>query len=176
MKADDGLGKLRRFHDKRLLLDANLLLPYLMGCFYRVHQEVQRHAAFKEEEFTLLAQIIERFKHVGAVLTTPHLLTEVSSVSKELRANRVAFLSFVRPFIQELDEMFDSKRTGAHRLARHEYFPLFGLADSALIDLAYDSLVILTNDRPMARYLQKEKGRRNVLYFGDLKERYLNKD
>lgn len=40
-------------------LDANLLLPYLMGCFYRVCHQVPRHSLFRDEESVLLAQIIE---------------------------------------------------------------------------------------------------------------------
>lgn len=193
MNADPLLGK---FHGKRLLLDTNLLLPYFVGSYYRVHQQVSRHGAFKEEEFQLLAQIIERFKKVGNVLTTPHILTEVSNLARKmdpkgfkcphcgkeinaglslrLKENRLAFMVFIRSLIQQLDEKFDEKRMGACRLSAQEYFPMFGLADAAIIDLASDRLLILTNDEPMARYLQIQKMRRNVVYFGDLKKRCLS--
>lgn len=171
MKADPWLGLLGKFHGKRLLLDTNLLLPYLMGCFYRVRLQVPRYGSlFSEEEFELLAQIIEYFKKAGRVVTTPHLLTEVSNLSKGLKENRVAFLSFIGPLIRQLDEKFDEGRIGAHRLSGQECFLTFGLADAAIIDLAYDPLLILTNDKPMARYLKGERRRPNVVYFGDLKE------
>lgn len=172
MKADP-LSVVRKFHDKRLLLDTNLLLPYFMGCFYRVHQQVPRHGSFKEEEFELLAQIIEYFKKAGKVLTTPHLLTEVSNVSEGLRENRFVFLAYIRPLIQQLDEVFEARRVGAHRLSGRDYFLRFGLADAVVIDLAYDPLLVLTNDKPMARYLQEEKKKQNVVYFGDLKDQCL---
>lgn len=118
MKADLWLSLLGRFHGKRLLLDTNLLFPYLMGCFYRVRLQVPRYGSLlSEEEFELLAQIIEHFRKVGQVVTTPHLLTEVSNLSKKgLKENRVAFLSFIGPLIRQLDEKFDEGRIGAHRL------------------------------------------------------------
>jgi hypothetical protein len=174
MKADPVLRSLEKFHGKRLLLDTNLLLRYFMGCFYRLSPEIQPHSSFNEEEFDLLAQIIGHFKKPGRVLTTPHLLTEVSNVSKKLKENRTAFLLFIRQMIPELDERFDARRIGAARLAGQECFLRFGLADAAIIDLSYDPVLILTNDKAMASYLQKEKKRKNVLYFGDLKERCLN--
>ena len=59
MKADAWLSVLQKFHGKRLLLDANLLLPYFIGCFYRVNREVPRHGSFKDDDFELLAQIVE---------------------------------------------------------------------------------------------------------------------
>jgi len=176
MKMDPVLQPLEKFHGKRLLLDTNLLLPYFMGCFYRVNMQLPKPGSFQEDEFDLLAQIIQHFKKAGRVLTTPHLLTEVSNLSKRLKENRAAFLSFIRHMIRELDERFDEKRIGAARLAGQDCFLRFGLADAAIIDLTNDPLLILTNDKAMAHYLQKEKRRKNVLYFGDLKERCLHRN
>jgi rRNA-processing protein FCF1 len=162
---------LAKFHGKRLLLDTNLLLPYFTGCFYRIHGQPPQPGPFKEEEFVLLAQIIEYFKKAGRVLTTPHILTEVSNLSrKAMGQNRIAFLSFIRFLIQDLDERFDAKRIGAKRLSSQDCFPRFGLADAAIIDLSHDSLVVLTNDKEMVRYLREKKKRRNVIDFDDLKE------
>jgi hypothetical protein len=163
-----------KFHGKRLLLDTNLLLPFFMGCFYRVNLQVPRHRAFNEDEFVLLARVVEHFKKVGRVLTTPHVLTEASNLSERLKENRVAFLSFIRPMIRDLDERFHEKRIGSARLSGQDYFVRFGLADAAIIDLTHDPLLVLTNDEPMARYLQNEKRKKNVIYFGDLKELCLN--
>jgi hypothetical protein len=176
MKMDPLLRSFEKFHGKRLLLDANLLLPYFMGCFYRVNMQIPRHGSFQEDEFELLAQIIQHFRKAGRVLTTPHLLTEVSNLSKGLKENRAAFLSFIRPMIWDLDERFDEERIGAARLAGQNCFLRFGLADAAIIDLTYDRLLILTNDKEMARYLQEERKRKNVFYFGDLSERCLHRN
>jgi len=169
MTMDPLLRSLERFHGKKLLLDTNLLLSYFMGFFYRVNPRGPRHSAFKEDEFELLAQIMAHFKKAGKVLTTPHLLTEVSNLSKGLKVNRVAFLRFIRPMIRDLDERFDEKRIGAARLSGHDCFVRFGLADAAIIDLAHDPLLLLTNDAAVERYLRNEKKKKNVIYFGDLK-------
>ncbi len=170
MKMDPLLRLLAKYHGKRLLLDTNLLFEYLAGSFYRVNQQVPRHGGFKQDEFDLLAQITEHFKKTGRLWTTPHLLTEIWSLSKMLKENRIAFLSCVLPLIRELDECFDPKRIGVGRLSRRDCLKRFGLADSAIIELTYDPLIMLTNDRPVARYLKDEKRKRNVVYFGDLKE------
>jgi hypothetical protein len=166
---DPLLRSLEKFHGKRLLIDTNLLFEYLTGCFYRVNLQVPRHGGFKEDEFVLLAQIIEHFKKAGQVLTTPHLLTEVWSLSKMLRENRGAFLSYILPLIRDLDERFEPRRIGAARLSRLGCFLRFGLADSAIIELTYDPLLMLTNDKTVAHYLKDERRRKNVLYFGKLK-------
>jgi hypothetical protein len=176
MKMDAVLRSLAKFHGKKLLLDTNLLLPYFIGCFYRIHGQAPKHDEFalKEEEFLLLAMIIEHFKKAGKILTTPHLLTEVSNLSrKALGQNRIAFLIFIRHLIQDLDEKFDAGKIGAQRLSRQDCFPRFGLADAAIMGLSYDSLVVLTNDQQMVRYLREEKKKRNVFYFGDLKDQCL---
>ncbi|HXR07595.1 MAG TPA: hypothetical protein VN765_09715 [Candidatus Acidoferrum sp.] len=176
MKEDPLLRSLEKFHGKRLLLDTNLLFEYFTGCFYRVNLEVPRHGAFKEDEFVLLVQIIQHFKEAGRLLTTPHLLTEIWSLSKMLKQNRVAFLSFILPMIQDLDEWFEPKRIGVARLSRCDFFLRFGLADSAIIELTYDPLLMLTNDKSVARYLEDEKRKRNVVHFGDLKELCLGRN
>jgi hypothetical protein len=125
----------------------------------------------KEEEFRLLAQVIKHFEMTGRIMTTPHLLTEVSNLSKRaLGQNRAAFLTFIRHLIQDLDEKFDAKRIGARRLSGRDYFPRFGLADAAIIDLSYDSLVVLTNDKQMVRHLREKRRGRNVIDFDDLKK------
>ena len=187
---------LEKFHGKRLLLDTNLLLPYFMGSYYQAHQQVSRHGSFKEEEFQLLAQIVEYFRKVGNILTTPHILTEVSNLglkkpkgfkcphcgkeinaglSLRLKENRVAFMKFIRPWIRQLDEEFDEKRIGACRLSGREYFPRFGLADAAIIELAYDHrLLILTDDEDLADHLKNQKRGQNVVYFGELKRTILD--
>jgi len=79
MKLDPLLRSFQKFHGKRLLLDTNLLLPYLMGRFYCANPQVPKHGSFRDDEFQLLAQIIHHFEKVGKVLTTPHLLMEVST-------------------------------------------------------------------------------------------------
>ena len=97
-----------------------------------------------------------------------------SNISEALEPNRAAFLGFIRPILRgDLDERFDLERIGAARLAARDCFVRFGLADSAIMELAHDPLVILTNDRRMARYRREEEKRLNVFYFGDLKERCL---
>jgi hypothetical protein len=173
MKMDPVLRSLARFHGKRLLLDANLLHSYFKGCFYRENMQAPKHGVFSEEEFELLAQIIEHFGKAGKVLTTPHLLTEVSNLSVRLKENGGAYLRFIRRRIRDLDESFDEKRIGAARLSNRDFFWRFGLADAAIIEFSHDPLLILTNDKPVARYLQNEKKKRNVFYFGDLKDQCL---
>jgi hypothetical protein len=163
------LRSLKRFHGKRLLLDANLLHSYLMGCFYRENQPAPNRGAFKEDEFVLLAQIINHCKKAGRILTTPNLLTEISNLSKRLKPNRGAYLCFIRSMTRDLDEQVNAKRIGASRLAAQDFFLTFGLADAAIMDLAYDPLLILTNDKPLARCLRNKKRRKNDFYFGDLK-------
>jgi hypothetical protein len=90
-----------------------------------------------------------------------------------MKLNHFHFLRSIRILIGDLDEWFDKPRIGAYRLSGQNHFATFGLADAVIIELAHDPLLILTNDKQMARYLQDKKRKRNVLYFGDLKEQCL---
>jgi hypothetical protein len=153
--------QIQRYRRRELLIDTNLLLLYFIGAFRpdRIGS-FNRTSGYSVDDFALLEQVISGFKRMT---TTPHILTEVSNLmghcEEPLRSDLRACLSAA---IAGWNEISIASRT----LAKAPHFPRFGLTDTAIVDSAAASCLILTADRPLAGLLEA-KGRA-VLRFSDL--------
>lgn len=161
MSAETLVQTLRRFRDKRLLVDTNLLLLYFVGGVRRdLIKSFKRTASFGERDFILLARIIHFFRRVA---TTPHVLTEVSNLlSQRGEPERSALLRFVANSIQRWREHSPPSR----QLVQRDCFLRFGLTDTAITEVSLLSCLVLTDDRALAGFLTKRGG--EVLCFQDL--------
>ncbi|HEX3799916.1 MAG TPA: hypothetical protein VH413_14575 [Verrucomicrobiae bacterium] len=145
-------GKHRK---QAILLDTNILMLYLVGLTNR--SLIQRfkpisNQRFSESDFDLLCEIISRFKNL---ITTPHILTEVSNHSDKLKGkDRWKFCNVIRLFITESDEHYSPSK----ELSQQEYFPEFGLTDTAISKVAAGKFFVLTTDFKLAALL----GKRNI--------------
>ena len=72
-----------RYKSRGILVDSSLLIAYLVGNFDRRQLTNCRatKSTFTESEFELLAAIIQQF---DVLVTTPHVLTEVSNLAGRL--------------------------------------------------------------------------------------------
>ena len=139
-----------RFRGKDILLDTNLLLLFLVGSFerQRIHK-FKRTAEFSEADFDLLARFLQEFRKI---LTTPHILTEVSNLTNSLPSHLQKLWSthFARQTNAFL-EIFEA----SEMLMKRGVFHQFGLADAAIHSLSSDALV-LTEDFRLAGFLRSE--------------------
>lgn len=170
MSIPAGLQALLAEHGRRrLLVDANLLLLYFVGCVERrlIKKCREQLSHYDPEDFQLLAQIIYYFQKREKVITTPHILAEVSNLSNELKgANRVSFFRVAADQIAILEELSEPAR----ETSRMDIFPVLGLTDSAIVSLAAKrELLVLTADEPLIGDLRKRNTK--VIRFSDL--RYL---
>jgi hypothetical protein len=149
-----------QYRGKRVLLDANLLLLYLIGSFERKRIELfKRTSGFSAGDFDVLASLLTSFR---SVVTTPHLLTEVSNLANSLPEN-------IKPQWSEhfalqsngLLELFEP----AVNLMKRASFSRFGLADAAIQQVAQDTLII-TEDFRLSGFLRAQG--LPVLNFRDL--------
>lgn len=135
---------------KGLVVDTNLLLLYLVG-----RQDIgliprfkKRLSGYSPDDFNLLAQFIARFK---VNVTTPNVLTEISNFlngESEPYRNVLAQLPVHLVVMQEYH--FPSfELIGKDAVS----FAKFGLTDAALIELAKQNYIILTQDRNLAAYI-----------------------
>ncbi len=123
-----------------LLVDSNLLLLLLVG-----RTEPERVELFKRTkdrlnrgDYDLLETFVERFSRV---LTTAHILTEVSNLGALKGEVLSRFRSAMSSGIALMDELHrDSKSVSAHSA-----FKRLGLADAAIMTLCSKTLV-LTDD------------------------------
>ena len=156
-----------RYAGRKLLIDSNLLLVLLVGLTEsRLFGRFKRISIYPVGDFELLMRFVARF---SVLLTTPHVLTEVSNLANSLpentrrdwhRAMNHLFLSDpIRPYVEE-------KWTAAAQLVGLEHFALFGLTDTAISQRASEALV-LTDDFRLSGYLRSQG--KDILNFRDLK-------
>jgi hypothetical protein len=153
---------------KSILLDSNLLLVFLTGSvgthLFRVFKRVSDYTI---EDYELLVRLLESFT---VLLTTPHILTEVSNLANSLPQ------SYKRDWYQNLSDLvasaeesigFREEWTPAVQLAETPEFVAFGITDAALTKLSSKALLV-TEDHRLAGVLRGQGI--SVLNFGDLRK------
>lgn len=163
-----------RHRGKSVLLDSNLLLVFLSGSINpRLFGRFKRVSAYTRSDYELLVRLLQSF---AVLLTTPHILTEVSNLANSLPQqykpdwySKFAALIASGNGQQGLQE----KWMPAIELASMPEFAVFGMTDAALARLASEALIV-TEDYRLSGSL-KSRGV-PVLNFGDLRklQHYLN--
>jgi hypothetical protein len=133
------ISLIQKYKRKGILIDTNLTLLYVVGS---VDMSFKRISMFSEEDFERVSKFIDYFDFK---ITTPHILTEAS----DFIDNRQEFQKLLELYIEISEERFlDSKR-----VCKEPNFKVFGLADTATLEIARDSYLVFTDDRPLFGYL-----------------------
>jgi hypothetical protein len=156
-----------RFKTRGILIDANLAILYLVGCYdLRLvgdgkHNKLSKYV---EEDFHVLCRLKKLFKRA---VTTPHVLTEVSNLTNDLPEQTKAecLKKFYEAFVG-IDELPIQSMDAAQR----QEFPFLGLTDSALA-IVSDQYLIVTDDARLVKKLN-ESGL-EALNFNHLRLGYL---
>ncbi|HZE57272.1 MAG TPA: hypothetical protein VE031_05420 [Chthoniobacterales bacterium] len=133
---------LQRYKSRGILVDSSFLVVYLVGSFDRRHLINCRaiKSSFTDDEFELLAKIIGLF---DVVVTTPHLLTEVSNLAGRLPSRlHVPSRTFFAGVIKQLLE----QNASATDLSLAPNFVRFGIADTAISLVAPGKYLVLTEE------------------------------
>jgi len=156
-----------RHRGKSVLLDSNLLLVLLTGAIgSHLFGRFERVRKYTFDDYELLRQILSGFR---VLVTTPHILTEVSNLANKLSG------SYRDDWYANLAALVASDRgqnavqedwTPAKQLAEMPEFIDLGIADSAITRLASEVLVV-TDDFRLSGALRTRGV--DVLNFGDLR-------
>ncbi|MHC5745196.1 MAG: PIN domain-containing protein [Nostoc sp.] len=143
---------IRRYHQKGILIDTNILLLYFVGSINRERiTRFNRTQQFIPEDYDLLLRIIVKFRKL---VTTPNILTEVSNfVDKLVEPERSQCFTIFALFAQNVD-ILDEYYVKSLDAVNTEKFIKFGLTDSGILTLARGKYLILTDDFKLANYLQ----------------------
>lgn len=149
MSMDYYLELLYRYRNKGLLIDANLLLVYVIGCYDPSRLlKFKRTLTFTVEDFHVLERA---FRFFSKVITMPNILTEVNSLSNQLPEGiKSDYYTKAAEQIVGIEEHYKE----SSKVCALEHFRKFGLTDSGIIDLVKDKYLVLTDDFPLANYLQ----------------------
>lgn len=87
------------------------------------------------------------------IVTTPHVLTEVSNLAGRLPENiHIPFRFFFATVIANLQE----RGVAASNLATAKHFVRFGIADTAITMIAPGDYLVLTEEAALFGYLSKQ--------------------
>jgi rRNA-processing protein FCF1 len=131
-----------------ILVDTNILLLYFIGGWrLEMVPRFKRTAQFAMEDYKLLSLLLRKF---SPVVTTPHVLSEVSNLSSQL-GEPIKSECF-RHFAQAI-HLLDEKYLPSTEITREEGFARFGLTDSAIARVAAGRYLVLTDDLRLSQYL-----------------------
>jgi len=128
---------------REIVIDTGPLLLFLVG-FY--HPKSLGKFNYKEHEFIIL---IEFLKNFPKRLVTPHVLTEVSNLTK-IRLGEY-FPEFIRASIKHLDSV-EEEYVSKDEIIKRDDLPKFGITDASLLELADKGKLLLTEDAPLFYY------------------------
>ena len=147
-----------------LVIDTNLLLLLMVGQTDQAAiSRFGRTENFKYEDFDTLVKIAEFFAVRKGLLTTPHVLAEVSN----LLGRRELFRSTLARFVAEVEERWEP----AAHLAQNKLFRAFGLTDVGLLAIACRRHCVLTRDGGLATRISSAGGaviNYNHIRFGEV--------
>jgi hypothetical protein len=155
---------LEKFKAKGLLIDANLLLLYLVGSYNPAlvgDGKYNKLSNYTIEDYHLLLRLKGVFR---LAVTTAHVLTEVSNLTGDLPEpiKQRCFAQFY-PSLGDMDEL----AVVSLDIAQRPEFRFLGLTDCALAQVSNQYLIV-TDD---ARFVAKlHESQREALNFNHLRE------
>jgi hypothetical protein len=134
------IGRLIEKHRANgLLIDTNLMILLLVGRTNRRRiSQFKRTQTYSIADYELLEQFAEQFQRI---VTTPHVLTEVSNLAKLDGHERIRIRELLMDSIDRSQEVSQPSRV----VARNKHFSRLGLTDAAISTLGSEMLV-LTDD------------------------------
>ena len=142
------LAELAKHRHSGVAIDTQLLLLLWVGNFDRsLIGRFKRVKKYSETDFDLLVGLVAR---CPKLVTTPNVLTELSNWAGQLPEDLVEeFREEFRRAVAKLNErLFESVA-----VTQLDGFLRLGLADSTLINLAKQDVLVLTDDHPLYQQL-----------------------
>ncbi len=139
----------QRYRQAGILVDTNILLLFFIGAFDQsLIPRFKRTRQFTVEDYTTLISILGLF---DKIVTTPHILTEVSNLSGQLGepVRSEYFKKFSSGII-----LLEEENVAGRDVAQMQEFVRFGLTDSGIIRVTRGRYLVLTDDFRLSQYLQ----------------------
>lgn len=139
----------QRYRRAGILVDTNILLLLFIGAFDQsLIPRFKRTRQFTVEDYATLTTILGLF---DKIVTTPHVLTEVSNLSGQL--GEPVRSEYFKKFSSGIILLEEENVTGRD-VAQMQEFVRFGLTDTGIIHLTRGRYLVLTDDFRLSQYLQ----------------------
>ena len=158
---------INKYRSKGILFDANLALLYLVGGYNLGligDGKYNKLSDYTKDDYHLLLRLKKHFK---SVVTTPHVLTEVSNLANDLpESTKMNCLKRFYDTFASIDELAIPSMDAAQRADFH----FLGLTDSALAHVSGRFLIVTLDGRLVKKM---EESQLEALNFNHLRQRYL---
>ena len=141
----------RKYHNKGLLIDTNLLLMLFIGSIMDVSKFKRTKKGFKQSHYDLLLAFTLKFKYI---ITTPNILTEVSNLAGNSNIYGKIRTDFFQEFTNHLT-IYPEKYIKSQSIPE-EIIHKYGLTDAGIIHLVKDKYLLLTDDFPLKGFAEKK--------------------
>lgn len=160
------LDQLREFIEEYgrtgIRVDANVLLLKLVGDFLPdAIRSFKRTRQFTNEDYETRQFLIQQFDRV---VTTPHILAEVSNLASQIDERRRPGLFDV--FARDIESLSE-EHIGPAEVSGEPAFNRLGLTDVGIALIAKEKLLVLTVDLPLYVFLLES--RIDVLNFNHIR-------
>src|SRR5687768_16510275 len=99
---NEDIGSLKNHKNRGALIDANLLLEYVVGQADRRFLKRNHHTKQYESDFPLVKRVVEYFR---TIYTTPNIVTEVSNLGQDLEG---LFFDTLGTVVNNMEEQYCS--------------------------------------------------------------------
>ena len=131
----------------RLIIDSNVLLLLVVGLTDRTQvSKFKRTREYSESDFDLVREIAERFLAASGLVTTAHILTEVSNLIGKHPA--------LRATLAQLIGTSHEVHVEARSVVSQRHFTSIGLTDGAILEVAGERYSVLTEDWELSARLE----------------------
>lgn len=147
------MAAIQQYASRGVLIDTNLLLMYLVGLYDRGYvAQFKRTRKYTAEDFDIVQRFVCPFHRR---ITTPHVLSELTNLSKGLSDQRAAgFFGTLVQVLRGATEIHVEK----DRILADRKLPRFGFTDLSLVEAARElGCLVLTDDFPAWGLLMREK-------------------
>ena len=143
------VNQFQRYRQAGIMVDTNILLLFFIGAFdQNLIPRFKRTRQFSVEDYATLISILDLFDRIA---TTPHILTEVSNLSGQLR--EPARSEYFKKFSSDIT-LLEEENVASRDVAQMQEFVKFGLTDTGIIHLTKGKYLVLTDDFRLSQYLQ----------------------
>ena len=143
------VNQFQRYRQAGIMVDTNILLLFFIGAFdQNLIPRFKRTRQFSVEDYATLISILGLFDRIA---TTPHILTEVSNLSGQLR--EPARSEYFKKFSSDIT-LLEEENVASRDVAQMQEFVKFGLTDTGIIHLTKGKYLVLTDDFRLSQYLQ----------------------
>ncbi|MBP0030598.1 PIN domain-containing protein [Roseofilum sp. Guam] len=144
----------QKYRNKGLLIDTNILIFWVVGTVnLKRLEKFNRTKGFTAHDYDLLLQVLDNF---SKVITTPHILTEVSNLINNLgEPERSTALKILGQITQNPAKVQEEYRESS-QLMQNDKFSKFGLTDCGILEICQGRYLVLTNDLELASYLYSQ--------------------